>query len=224
MVSMDFRKFYDKTATSYDKRHDSPASLMLRKKENGLIKKYATGRVLDIGCGTGYHMGHGENIKNIIGVDISDYMLKIARKRGFNVKKARAEDLPFQDNSFDTIFCFFAVLNMCNSSQAVKEMARVLKPGGCALLSLSSIHDKQQFKISKQIVQLKKLFTKAGLASLFEKNGLSLEHFDSMFRSGRRPRWGDFAPIPLKERISLWLDRFRSQENGVIYMVVFRKR
>jgi len=69
------------------------------------------------------------------------------------------------------VFCFFAVLNMCDSDRAVREMSRVLKPGGCALVSLSSVNDKRQFRISRQRVELKKLFTKAELIGLFEKNG-----------------------------------------------------
>jgi len=217
---MDFRKFYDKTAGHYDRRHDSPASLRLRKKEKRLIGRFATGMVLDVGCGTGYHMDHlGLEIK---GIDISDEMLTIARKSGFDVRKASAEHLPFKDNSFNSIFCFFAVFNMVNSIQAVKEMARVLKPGGRVLLSLSSYHDKKSFRISKQRVDLKRLFSKDDLVKLFNRNGFRLEHFDSIFRSGR-PRWGDFSRLSLFECANLWLDSFRDQENGVVYLAAFMK-
>jgi ubiquinone/menaquinone biosynthesis C-methylase UbiE len=217
---MDFKGFYNRTAGSYDQRHDSPASIRLRRRENRLIKRYAEGKVLDIGCGTGFHMSHDG--LNTTGIDISDRMLAVAKNNGFNVKKARAEQIPFSDKSFDTVFCFFAVLNMCDSSKAVKEMARVLKPGGCALLSLSSIHDKRHFKISRQKVSLKTLFTKADLVKLFRKNGLVLERFDSAFRTGR-PRWGDYSRVPIRERINLWMDRFRDEKNGVVYLAAFKK-
>jgi ubiquinone/menaquinone biosynthesis C-methylase UbiE len=197
--------------------------------ENKMVSRFAEGKVLDIGCGTGYHMSHSwfRNAGiDVTGIDASDEMLKAAEnaagRRGIKTKKARAERLPFRDNDFDTVFCFFAVLNMCDSGQTVREMSRVLKPGGCALLSLSSIHDKRHFKISKQKVELRRLFTKDGLVGLFEKNGFSLEHFDSVFRT-RRPRWGDFSRVPLRERASLWMDRFRPVENGVVYMAAFRK-
>jgi ubiquinone/menaquinone biosynthesis C-methylase UbiE len=220
---MDFKSFYDKTARTYDKRHDSPASIRLRKMEDRLVKQYARGRVLDIGCGTGFHMNHAGLDIDVIGIDISDEMLRIARKNGLKVDKGSAEQILFPDNSFHTIFCFFAVLNMCDSEKAVKEMARALKPSGCALLSLSSIHDKRYFKISKQKVELKKLFTKSDLVGLFEKNGFVLESFDSAFRTGR-PRWGDYSRAPLRERASLWLDRFRDVEKGVVYLAVFKKQ
>ena len=227
---MNFKEFYDKAAAHYDVRHESPASRRLRKIEKRLIDKYAKGRVLDIGCGTGYHMmqkgtdnGNENGVAlDIVGIDISENMLRIARSNNLNVKKGSAEKIPFPDNSFDTIFCFFAVLNMCDSVSAVNEMSRVVKPGGNVLLSLSSIHDKRHFKISKHKVELKKLFTKGGLISLFEQNGFELESFDSAFRN-KRPRWGDYGRVPLRERFSLWLDRFRPVENGVVYLAVFRK-
>jgi ubiquinone/menaquinone biosynthesis C-methylase UbiE len=218
---MDFKDFYNKTASHYNVRHDSPASRRLREKENGMVRKYARGRALDIGCGTGYHMRH-EGLDTIIGVDISDEMIGIARKNGLDARKARAEHLPFPGSSFDTVFCFFAVLNMCDAGQAVKEMSRVLKPGGCALVSLSSVNDKRHFRVSRQNVVLKELFAKDGLADLFEKNGFALERFDSVFRSGR-PRWGDFSRVPLRERARLWMDRFRPAEKGVVYLAAFRK-
>lgn len=219
---MDFKSFYDKTARIYDQRHDSPATRILRKKEVYMIRKYAKGRVLDIGCGTGYHMEHAGPGLDITGIDISEEMLKISRANGLNVKNGNAEEIPFPDSSFDTAFCFFTVLNMCDSAKAIKEMARALKPGGCALLSLSSVHDKTHFRISRHKVELQELFTKQSLIDVFGSNGMELAHFDSVFRSGR-PRWGDYNRVPVRERINLWMDRFRPVEKGVVYLAAFRK-
>jgi len=215
---MDFRAFYNQTAKNYELRHNSPATNYLRKNELGLIKRFARGRILDIGCGTGYHMQY---VKNVVGVDISEGMLKIARERGFNVKKASAEKLPFRSNSFDTVFCFFSVLNICDYREAVKEMARILKPEGVVLLSLSSIYDKGEFRVMKKRIKLK-LFTKQELVEVFEKNDFRLEYFNSIFRF-RRPRWGDFTPFTLKEKIMLFLEKLYKKENGVIYLAVFRR-
>jgi len=215
---MDFRAFYNQTAGSYDLRHSSPATNYLRKKELGLVRRFSRGRILDIGCGTGYHM---RLAKNATGIDISEGMLKIARERGFDAKRADAEKLPFKNESFDTIFCFFSVLNMCNYRNAVKEMARVLKPGGLVLLSLSSMHDKGKFGIMKKKIRLKKLFTKKELFDIFESNGFKPEHFDSVFIL-QKPRWGDFSPFTLKEKIRLRFERLCKKENGRIYLAAFR--
>lgn len=216
---MGFRTFYNQTAGCYDERHNSPATLWLRKKEIGLINKFAKGRILDIGCGTGYHL---QFVKNAAGIDISGGMLKIARRRGFDVRKAGAEKLPFRDDGFDTVFCFFTVLNMCDYRKAVKEMARVLKHGGFALLSLSSTRDKGEFGVMKRKIKLKKLFTKEELVEVFESNGFKLEHFDSIFIL-QKPRWGDFNPFTLKEKIKLRLERLCKKENGLVYLAAFRK-
>ena len=219
-VIMDYRTFYDRVAASYDRRHASPVTLRLRTGERKLIRRFAGGRVLDIGCGTGYHMDYDD--LDIIGIEISDEMIKIAKGRGHDVKRGLAERLPFSDGSFDTIFCFFAVLNMCDHRKAVQEMARVLKPGGCALLSLSSINDKKRFKVANNRIVLKKLFTKDELVELFGRHGFVLEHFDSVFRSGR-PKWGDYSRLSLKERYGQWSERFRDTEKGVVYIAAFRK-
>lgn len=214
---MDFRIFYNQTAGSYDLRHNNPSTNYLRRKELGLIRRFSRGRILDIGCGTGFHL---RLVKNATGIDISEGMLKIARK-GSDVRRACAEKLPFPDNSFDTIFCFFSVLNMCNYRKAVKEMARVLKSGGLVLLSLSSIHDKGEFGIMKRKIRLKKLFTRKELFDVFGSNGFKPGHFDSVFIL-QKPRWGDFKPFTLKERARLWVERLCKKENGRIYLAAFR--
>ncbi len=216
---MNIIKFYDEFAESYDKRHSSPATRIVRKKELAMIKRFSGGRVLDIGCGTGYHM---QFVKNAVGIDPSREMLKIARRKGIkNLKPGRAENLPFRSNSFDTVLCFFAVLNMCSCKKAVREMERVLKEKGKALISVSSINGSRKFRIHKREIELY-LFSKKALVELFRRNGFRLIYFDSVFRK-TKPRWGDFTPFSLKEKIMLFLEKFSEKEKGEIYFFVFEK-
>ena len=76
------RAIYNKLADTYDFRSNNPTTLLVRKKENKLIEKFAEGRVLDFGCGTGYHLSlffpkkslqaiQKKGITDMIGLDIS---------------------------------------------------------------------------------------------------------------------------------------------------------
>ena len=220
---MKVRDFYDRTAGIYDARHGTPTTMLLRKKELALIKKFARGRVLDIGCGTGYHMRF---ISNATGIDTSREMVKRAKKTGKRVLLGSAERLPFGDGSFGTALCLFTVLNMCDCAKAVREMARVLEPGGRAIISVASVHDsgksrKKRFRVGGERFMLR-LFTKEELTDIFGKEGFHLLRFDSLFRA-RRPVWGSFRRFSLKERVGLRLEELLPKEKGRMYLMVFGK-
>ncbi|HET9870035.1 MAG TPA: bifunctional demethylmenaquinone methyltransferase/2-methoxy-6-polyprenyl-1,4-benzoquinol methylase UbiE [bacterium] len=68
--------------------------------------------------------------------DFSKPMLALAKGKGggFNYLQADALKLPFQDFSFDALLCGFGVRNLDSAEAGVREMARVLKPGGKAVV------------------------------------------------------------------------------------------
>jgi demethylmenaquinone methyltransferase/2-methoxy-6-polyprenyl-1,4-benzoquinol methylase len=76
--------------------------------------------------------------KKITGIDISEGMLELGRKKMAQLQltgqiellKADSEQLPFADNSFDAITVAFGVRNFQNLQKGLGEMLRVLKPGG----------------------------------------------------------------------------------------------
>jgi ubiquinone/menaquinone biosynthesis C-methylase UbiE len=95
-------------------------------------------KVLDIGCGTGRVAAHlvskGVKPSHIIGIDPSDKMLNLAKKRGLGIGmiKGSATKLPFGSDSFDLVVSNMVIheLSQEQFSQALSEIARVLKPGG----------------------------------------------------------------------------------------------
>jgi ubiquinone/menaquinone biosynthesis C-methylase UbiE len=105
--------------------------------------KEQKGNVLDVGCGSGRNFIKIKGIK-WFGVDFSQEMLKLAEDRSKQLKiktvltKASSQKLPFEDNSFDAVLCY-ALLHCINSCEGrektLKEISRVLKPGGKALIS-----------------------------------------------------------------------------------------
>ncbi|HLU83379.1 MAG TPA: methyltransferase domain-containing protein [Trueperaceae bacterium] len=93
-------------------------------------------RVLDVACGTGIAArsaaGRVGSQGAVVGVDINPGMLRVARIKAPEMQwlEASAEELPFEDESFDAVLCQFALMFFTDKVAALEEMARVLKPGG----------------------------------------------------------------------------------------------
>jgi ubiquinone/menaquinone biosynthesis C-methylase UbiE len=95
-------------------------------------------RVLDVGCGTGrLAAALAERGAKVWGVDSSPEMLAQAREvagRSVGLKQGRAEALPFRDGWFDRAVMRL-VVHLVDRSLALPELARVLAPGGRALIA-----------------------------------------------------------------------------------------
>jgi SAM-dependent methyltransferase len=91
--------------------------------------------ILDAGCGTGFNLGHYKAGKgrDVFGLDVSMDALQWVRKRGSSrVAQASVADIPFKSETFDVVFSFDVLQTLPPelSDHAIREMHRVLKPGG----------------------------------------------------------------------------------------------
>jgi ubiquinone/menaquinone biosynthesis C-methylase UbiE/glycosyltransferase involved in cell wall biosynthesis len=87
--------------------------------------------VLDVGCNSGEMMLLLKEKKcRVVGVDVSDVALKIAKEKGLRVFNASAEKLPFKDNRFDVVVLREVLIHIHEPLKALKEIRRVLKPTG----------------------------------------------------------------------------------------------
>lgn len=101
-------------------------------------------RILDVATGTGDFALEAMQLKpqKVIGVDISEGMLDVGRKkvhaRGLDnvvtLQYGDSENLPFDDGSFDAITVAFGVRNFEDLRQGLREIYRVLRPGGKAVI------------------------------------------------------------------------------------------
>lgn len=100
-------------------------------------------KVLEIGFGMGtdlFQFARGG--AEVYGVDLSPEHLRIASERfaffglPANLQLADAENLPFPDASFDAVYSFGVIHHIPNIEQAVREIYRVLRPGGQAIISV----------------------------------------------------------------------------------------
>lgn len=86
---------------------------------------------LDVGCGTGNVMNQAQgSFSWVMGIDISLEMLSVAYSRGLPVLLGDAEKMPLKPGSVDAISCFSTLHHLFDHKPAIREFARVLKPGG----------------------------------------------------------------------------------------------
>lgn len=115
-----------------------------RKKTIDRLKPFSPEQILDIATGTGDLAIEALSLNpaHITGVDISEEMLKIARKKTEEKKingkisfhLASSEELPFADSSFDAVTVAFGVRNFYDIDKGLGEIFRVLKKDGVALI------------------------------------------------------------------------------------------
>ncbi|MBS1490547.1 MAG: bifunctional demethylmenaquinone methyltransferase/2-methoxy-6-polyprenyl-1,4-benzoquinol methylase UbiE [Bacteroidetes bacterium] len=113
--------------------------ILWRKKAIRLLKNDNPRFILDVATGTGDFAIEALALKpeQIIGVDISTGMLEIGRKKmthkghhQIQLIEGDSENLPFEENKFDAAIVGFGVRNFENLEKGLKEILRVLKPGG----------------------------------------------------------------------------------------------
>jgi ubiquinone/menaquinone biosynthesis C-methylase UbiE len=100
----------------------------------------AVGDVLEVAIGTGRNLPYYPDGIRLTGVDLSAQMLGIARDRAAglgrqaDLRSGDAQVLDFPDGSFDTVLCTLGLCAIPDDRRAIREMARVLRPGGRLLL------------------------------------------------------------------------------------------
>lgn len=151
-----------------------------RKKVLKLVAAKNPETVLDIATGTGdlAILMAESGAKKITGIDISEGMMDVGRKKiaaknlsdKIELLLADSENMPFDDNSFDAITVGFGIRNFEHLETGLSEILRVLKPGGIFVILETSVPEKFPFRqgysiYTKYIMPLVgKLFSKDNAA------------------------------------------------------------
>jgi ubiquinone/menaquinone biosynthesis C-methylase UbiE len=127
------KKFFAATYDSFSRKSEEAG---LRDMRRGLLAD-AGGAVLEIGAGTGANLAHyNGNLESLVFAEPEPAMLKrlLAKARDqaplATILRAPAEDLPFEDASFDTVVSTLVLCGVDDQARSVREIRRVLRPGG----------------------------------------------------------------------------------------------
>ena len=123
-------------AATYDTMSRRTEEAGLRDMRHGLLAE-ASGSVLEIGAGTGANLAHyNGNLESLVFTEPEPAMLKRLQAKARDqaplakVLRAPVEDLPFEDASFDTVVSTLVLCGVDDQARSVREIRRVLKPGG----------------------------------------------------------------------------------------------
>jgi ubiquinone/menaquinone biosynthesis C-methylase UbiE len=123
-------------ALTYDHQLAKVEQAGLRERRRELLAG-AAGQVLEIGAGTGANLAHySREVEALTLTEPEPAMLRRLRQRAreqsptATVLRAPAEDLPFQDDSFDVVVSTLVLCGVGDQPRALRELHRVLRPGG----------------------------------------------------------------------------------------------
>ncbi|BCX50289.1 demethylmenaquinone methyltransferase [Haloferula helveola] len=112
--------------------------ILWRRKVARIVRGWKPDRVLDVATGTGdlaLEIQDACPTAEVVGSDFCAEMLEHAKERGLaKTLVADALALPFEDASFDVVTVAFGLRNMADYAAALREMGRVLRPGGHLLV------------------------------------------------------------------------------------------
>ncbi|MDD3248239.1 MAG: class I SAM-dependent methyltransferase [Methanosarcina sp.] len=139
---------YNRISTVYE-LIDLPLELLFFRRWRKEALSGLSGKVLEVGVGTGRNLKYYPVDVQVTGIDNSEGMLEKAREKAEGMQNITfllmdAEHLEFPDKSFDYVVTTFVLCTIPDPVQALKEMRRILKPAG-ELIALEHMHSSNSF-------------------------------------------------------------------------------
>lgn len=98
----------------------------------------ANARVLDVGCGDGFHLDllrqHGPKGWTLLGADLDERAIAAGRARGLDVRLGTVQDLDEPDGSIDMALCIQTIEHVLDPADVLASIGRLLRPGGRLLV------------------------------------------------------------------------------------------
>ena len=134
------RRSYAEQASNYDASADRTERWLFGSKHRGWLCSRARGRTLEVAIGTGLNIALYPDDVRLIAVDLTPEMMRIAIDRAAELGRdvafceGDAQALPFRDGTIDTVVATYAMCSVPDLPRTIREMRRVLMPGGRLLL------------------------------------------------------------------------------------------
>lgn len=176
---------YDGLAREYAQHRQVHPGALAALLKNSRINKAS--QTLEVGCGTGNYIIALQAASGCacFGIDPSEQMLAVARKRSRRIKfvQGRAEKIDFPDEAFDLVFSVDVIHHISDQPAFFHEASRILRPGGmlCTVTDSEEIIRNRQplanyfpetveveLKRYPRIVDLRAMMTRAGLMDIQE--------------------------------------------------------
>jgi SAM-dependent methyltransferase len=163
--------------------------------------------ILDIGCGTGANLEMLSEFGDAQGVDVSGEALAFCRARGLDqVKQGEAEQLPYEDQKFDLVTALDVVEHLDDDLGGLKEMRRVLRPDGRALIFVPAFMF--LWGVQDDVSHHRRRYTLPSLLKAVEAAGFEVE-------------WSSYAnvsfflPVLVVRTVMRWLGLRAATEYGI---------
>lgn len=203
----DIGSLFDHIASHYDTFNHSTSlgidKRWRRQAVRGILSTHA--EALDVAIGTGdlaIELVRKGKARHVEGIDLSTEMMRIGQKKAadkgmqdaITFTKGSALEMPYADASFDLLTCAYGVRNFSNLEQGLKEMYRVLKPGG-ELMILEFSHPQNPVISALYTFYFK--FVMSAFGAIL--TGGDIGSFTYFYHSVKRFVWGDAMLRKLEE-------------------------
>lgn len=222
LTNKQFSTRFDEAASKYSEIL-SPYMLYRRSSE---LLRFAQGKILEVGAGTGNVTAFLNAFTNVTLSDISEKMCETAKKKyNCSVVCCDAENLKFPDGTFDTVIASEVIYYLDHPELFIKEAFRVLKKGGRLLIS-SANDDMRIYDIIRNLIRsfgFKRMYFDDGnrnfiklktLTELLTRNGFIIKRAEKI------------VPIPSKlfHKINLMLEHTFLNYFGAFIIVIAEKK
>ena len=221
---------FDQIAPKYDFLNrflSAGIDIYWRKKALSILKKHNPEQILDIATGTADLAIMAAKIlrpKKIIGIDISEGMLSLGRKKitatgldtVIELQSGDSESIRFADNTFDAATVSFGVRNFQHLEQGMQEINRVLKQGGKLLVLEFS---RPSLPIVKQLYSFYMGLVSPLLGRLFSKNKTAYQYLNDSVQ--KFPEGKDF--IAVLEKTGFRNSSFKRLSLGICSIYISEK-
>lgn len=156
-----WHRYWDKHARTYDREMRFWDRVLFGNSRTWACSQ-ADGEVLEVAIGTGLNLAFYPDEVTLTGIDLSEEMLAIARRRAAELgrkaelRQGNAHALSFEDGTFDTVVCTFGLCAIPDIDAAITEMRRVLRPSGRLILV---DHIKSSSRVARGVQRLLEVVT-----------------------------------------------------------------